>query len=513
MKNLFFSAIMLVGILMLNSGCGHVHGEDTHAHDDQSPGDENHAPHMPELEPLSFTIWTSKSELFVEFAPLIVGKESRFLAHYTEMENYKALESGEVTVRLTGETGKVLENLVSSPSSPGIFHLTITPEKQGVYNLDFFLKTTSFSDTITISDLTVYSNEAAAIEDNPAQPEGDEVSFLKEQAWRIDFAIAEVKKGDIQNVIRTSGEILPVESAEMAITSTTNGIVLFKNKSLVEGQLIKKGTPLFIVNNDKMISSNLGEKYAIIKAKLDQSKSNLDRSKELLIKGIISAKEYEIRKKEYTIHLAEYETLSRNYNKSGMTLVAPKTGILKSLNTTDGQYVGEGQSIAVISSNTKLMVEAEVSQKYFKDIANIQSANIKLPWQDKVISIKDYNGRMINTPGMITDHFISVKFKIDNKGDIMPGTFLDVYLLTNTIKDVITIPKEALIKDYNMYSVYVMTEGESFERRNVTVGIQDGKRVQILSGLEEGEMVVNEGAYAIKMASMSSTIPAHGHEH
>jgi len=37
--------------------------------------------------------------------------------------------------------------------------------------------------------------------------------------------------------------------------------------------------------------------------------------------------------------------------------------------------------------------------------------------------------------------------------------------------------------------------------------------VQVLAGLEEDEMIVTKGVYAIKMASMSSTIPAHGHEH
>lgn len=512
MKNLFFSAIIVAGMLMLNSGCGHVHGEDTHVHDDNSQGDGGHL-HEVEYPSASYTAWTDKSEIFVEYPVLAVNKSSRFAAHFSSMKTFKPITEGTVIVSLNKDGKSVVEGQINEPSSPGIFRPEIVPTEGGNYDLIFYVESGSLKDTFEIKQVKVYDSEHDALHNFVSPPDADGISFLKEQAWKIDFALAKVKKGDIQDVIRTSGEILPVESAEMAITSTTNGILLFKNKSLVEGQLVKKGTPLFIVNNDKMISSNLSEKYAITKANLDQSMSNLDRSKELLDKGIISSKEYEIRLKEYTVNLAEYETLNRNYNKNGMPLVAPMTGILKMLNTTDGQYVGEGQSIAVISSNTKLMVEAEVSQKHFKDISNIQSANIKLPWQDKVVNISEYNGRMINTPGMTTDHFIPVKFKIDNKGDIMPGAFLDVYLLTNTIKDVITIPEEALIKDYNMYSVYVMMEGELFERRNVTIGIQDGKQVQILSGLEEGEMVVNEGAYAIKMASMSSTIPAHGHEH
>jgi multidrug efflux pump subunit AcrA (membrane-fusion protein) len=69
------------------------------------------------------------------------------------------------------------------------------------------------------------------------------------------------------------------------------------------------------------------------------------------------------------------------------------------------------------------------------------------------------------------------------------------------------------MQDYNLYYVYVEIAGESFEKRPVRLGVDDGFQVQVLSGLAEGEWVVTEGAYQIKMASMSSTIPAHGHEH
>ena len=75
------------------------------------------------------------------------------------------------------------------------------------------------------------------------------------------------------------------------------------------------------------------------------------------------------------------------------------------------------------------------------------------------------------------------------------------------------ISKSALMQDYSLNYVYVQTGGESFEKREVKLGVDDGFNVQILSGVTEGEWVVTEGAYQIKMASMSSTIPAHGHEH
>mgnify|MGYP000692882832 CR=1 FL=1 len=126
-------------------------------------------------------IWTKKSELFVEFPPLIVGKKSRFAAHFSDMSNFKAIEEGRAMVRLMEGNQKVVEHGVPKPSSPGIFRPTLSPIKAGTYDLQFILFTDDFNDTITIKNIEVYPNEEAEMAANPPQPEGDEVSFLKEQ--------------------------------------------------------------------------------------------------------------------------------------------------------------------------------------------------------------------------------------------------------------------------------------------------------------------------------------------
>ena len=109
--------------------------------------------------------------------------------------------------------------------------------------------------------------------------------------------------------------------------------------------------------------------------------------------------------------------------------------------------------------------------------------------------------------------FIPVLFELDNLHELIPGSFVELFLLTAPIEKGIVISKSALMQDYSLNYVYVQSAGESFQKREVKLGVDDGVNVQILSGIAEGEWVVTEGAYQIKMASMSSTIPAHGHEH
>jgi multidrug efflux pump subunit AcrA (membrane-fusion protein) len=75
------------------------------------------------------------------------------------------------------------------------------------------------------------------------------------------------------------------------------------------------------------------------------------------------------------------------------------------------------------------------------------------------------------------------------------------------------VPESALVDDGGRPVVFVQTGGESFERRPVTLGERQGGNVQITAGIASGERVVTRGAYLIRLASMSTQVPAHGHVH
>ena len=191
------------------------------------------------------------------------------------------------------------------------------------------------------------------------------------------------------------------------------------------------------------------------------------------------------------------------------------SGIVKNVMVSDGQYVEEGTPLIELTNNRRLLLQAEVSQSQLLKLRMVKSANFKTSYQKEVQSIYDYNGKLISYGKVIEEgsSFIPVLFELDNLHELIPGSFVELFLLTNPIEKELVISKSALMQDYSLNYVYVQTGGESFEKREVKLGVDDGVNVQILSGITEGEWVVTEGAYQIKMASMSSTIPAHGHEH
>ena len=61
--------------------------------------------------------------------------------------------------------------------------------------------------------------------------------------------------------------------------------------------------------------------------------------------------------------------------------------------------------------------------------------------------------------------------------------------------------------------VFVHTSGESFERRPVTLGVRQAEVVQVLEGVKPGERIVSKGAHLVRLASLSTQVPAHGHVH
>ena len=161
------------------------------------------------------------------------------------------------------------------------------------------------------------------------------------------------------------------------------------------------------------------------------------------------------------------------------------------------------------------MLRAEVSEKYYPYLSSIRSANFRTPYDDVTYRLEELHGRLLST-GKSSDanaFYIPVTFEFDKKGAIIPGSFVEIYLLTTPIEGVISVPASALIEEQGIYSVFVKEHEEAYRKVPVTLGADNGKEVQILSGLNAGDEVVTEGAYQIKLASASNAIPAHTHNH
>jgi multidrug efflux pump subunit AcrA (membrane-fusion protein) len=105
-------------------------------------------------------------------------------------------------------------------------------------------------------------------------------------------------------------------------------------------------------------------------------------------------------------------------------------------------------------------------------------------------------------------------FAVDNRALRLPlGQSVFLRLLLEETAPQTVIPVSAVIDDAGRPIVFVHTSGESFERRPVTLGVRQADVVQVLDGVKPGERIVSKGAHLVRLASLSTQVPAHGHVH
>ena len=506
MKRLLIACMLLAGVM----SCTRTSTEEDHAHaaDGSHPGEEA-------LQALSYTLYTDKSELFVEFKPLVMGQVSKFAAHLTHLGTaFTPYTEGSVTVSLvTGDKG--IKHTAGAPASPGIFRLALQPTQAGLGKLIFDIKTKDFTDQIVIDSIPIFPDEKTARAAQPVEESGSAISYLKEQAWKVEFSTMPVIKQTIYDVIKTTGQVQAAPGDEAVVIAKSAGIVKFGGTDILAGLPVRSGQALFSVSGGDIAVDNIDAAIRTARAEQNAAKAEFDRTSELIKDKLITQGEFQQARLRYQQSQIAFTNLSRSYGAGGKTAVAPSSGFIKELLVTEGQYVTAGQPLAILTKNRRLVLRADVSLKDADRMGLIKQANFTIIQNKQTYSTQELNGRLISvakTTGNNTP-YIPVHFEIDSKSGIIPGSFAQVYLQTKPIYNALAIPETALIEEQGMFYVYVQTAGESFQKREVKTGASDGKSIQILSGITAGERVVDKGAYQIKLATMSGTMPAHGHEH
>jgi membrane fusion protein, heavy metal efflux system len=481
----------------------------------QSDHTEEHGhAHAEGPAPFAYTLYTDKTELFVEFKPLVVGESSRFAAHFTKLgEKFTALEEANITLSLI-TNGKGIRTTTEKASSPGIFSLTLNPGEAGLGTLIFDVKTQEYTDRIKIDSVRVFENSEAVETATQPQPSGSALTFLKEQAWKIEFATTEVKPQIFHDVIKVTGDISSRSSDEQVVSARSTGIVNW-DENFVTGSKIEKGTKLFVLTSGNLAQGNIESQYREAKINFDKAKADYERVQPLLKDKIVSQKDYLEIENRYNQAQVVFETLSRNYSNGGQSVTAPISGFIKQINVRSGEFVQAGQPLAVISKDQDLQLRAEVPLRYAEDLPLITSATFKTVHNDKVYTTQELNGKLISFGKTVgnASSLLPVFFSISNDGSLIPGDVVEIFLQAKSIPNALVVPIASLIEEQGNFYVYVQLAGETFEKRSVKLGANDGKNVQVLSGINAGERVVTEGAMLVKLGTQSGAVPGHGHEH
>lgn len=338
---------------------------------------------------------------------------------------------------------------------------------------------------------------------------GEGIVFTRQQAEAAGLQVEEVAEVPFFGVIKTAGHLQAPVGAEAVVVATSAGVLYYTQPSIAEGQSMNEGKAFAGVSARKLQDGD-----PLLKAKLayETAKAEYERAGRLVDDKIVSAKEYEQIRLRYETAKTTYEGQAEGMTERGAALASPITGYLKQLLVPNGSYVEVGQPVAVVTQTRRLQLTAEVPERDFAQLSKVTGAHFRPTYTDHLYKTEELNGRLLAYGRASVGGFVPVTFEVDNVGDLIAGSYAEVYLLTQPESGVVSVPVSALTEEQGLYYVYVQVCAEEYMKREVHPGRRGGERVEILHGLHHGERVVTKGAYQVKLASMTTAIP-HGHSH
>lgn len=339
----------------------------------------------------------------------------------------------------------------------------------------------------------------------------DEIIFPQAKAEAAGVTVETIQPKTFHQIIKTSGQVLAAQGDETVVVATVSGVVSFKSP-VTDGMTIRQGAQLLVLSSKDMIDGNPVQRA---KVTYEIAKKEYERAQGLLESKIVSEKDFNQIKQSYENARISYEAVAKNQTAGGQVITSPMSGFIKSCLVSEGDYVQVGQPLVSITQNRRLFLRADVSEKYYGYLKNITTANFKTPYDDKVYELPELKGRLLSfgKASGAASFFVPVTFEFDNRGDVIPGSYVEVYLLSSPMNNVLALPHAALTEEQGLFFVYIQVDEEGYKKQEVTLGADSGKEVQILTGLNPGDRVVTKGAYQVKLASASNAIPAHSHEH
>jgi multidrug efflux pump subunit AcrA (membrane-fusion protein) len=343
----------------------------------------------PDREALSFTHFTERTELFVEFKALARGAESPFAAHVTRLSDFKPLAAGTVTAVLSGGGAPDERFSANEPSIPGIFRPVAKPQYAGQRRLFFDIAFDGATSRHDLGMMTVFESEAAAI---AAAPEEEEESggivYLKEQQWKTEFATSPVVEGEVRASVAANGILRPRPDGEARIGAPAAGRFLTPGAypqigmTVARNQLLGVVAPRVPADVDPA-SLNLDVQRAQIA--LQQAQAERTRLEALLAQEAVPERRVtEVRRQEQAARadleaaqsrLAQYRgTQSATGGGAGgrIEVRSPVPGTIVAVTIAPGEFVDEGRELFHVVDLSRLWLELQIPEG---QIGLVQTSN------------------------------------------------------------------------------------------------------------------------------------------
>ncbi len=296
--------------------------------------------------------------------------------------------------------------------------------------------------------------------------------------------VAKITFEEINLTLEYSGNVLP--NAEVNIASETNGKVVAVNANL--GDYVAKGTVLIKLDDEiKMANLQTAE------ANLKKAKADLERYEKLHSENSVSDTQLEQFRFLYETAESQYKIAKKQVEDTRIR--APFSGFVTSKMVEVGAIVSPGTPLINLVDISTVKIRIQVPEK---DIAKIKKGDLVEITSD-IYPKEKFTGTIQNI-GYKADEAKTypVEITLRNRNNLLKaGMFVRVKIPSAIRGKTLLMPREALVGSYLEPKVFVV-ENNVARLRSIIIGNEIGKKLEVLSGLNEGNVVVTEGQLNLK---------------
>lgn len=518
-------------VLVLGNGCAR-HGPATDDADHVLDG---------EVKTAQITVFGERHEVFAEHRLVAAGTPTKFVTHVTDLKSWEPRRDGAVRFQLRLGQEPPLEQVEKAPTRAGIYEAMLTFPKAGDWSVALVVPTEDGDQSIAFPNVRVF-RDAHEVEhaEAPEAPEG--ISFLKEQQWKILAGTEPATKRRLVEQLRLPAVVAARPGSLAQVTPPVTGRLLLpagRSMPLV-GDRVEAGQTLALIQPS---FSEVGARFVEAEGEVVRSKLALEQA-DLAFKRIeklvkVEAKsERELQEAGFALKTAQarYDAalaLQATYRQASINLGGPNGGpsqpaielrspiagtIISQSGAAAGEYITVEKAVFTVLDAATVFIEAHVPEASVQRLGTTKAASYELPGETgRFIPITgDGAGRLVFVGLQVaaTTRTVPLVYEVKNVENMLRvGQSLNLFVETSRAEDTLAIPDAAIVEEDGRPIAFVQAGGETFQKRDLTLGIRDGNWVQVLSGIAAGERVVTKGAYAVRLASVSSAIPAHGHVH
>ena len=312
---------------------------------------------------------------------------------------------------------------------------------------------------------------------------------LAAPAHSLEVIVAPVRAQTLSDPIESLGTLRANESARLTSTITeTIAEIRFE-----DGQRVEAGQVLVALTNREQLAE-----LAAAEADLDEARRQYTRVQDLAERGQESRSVLDQRLRDLDNARARLQAVEARL--SDRLIIAPFDGVLGLRNMSVGSLLTPGSVVTTIVDDSLMKLDFSIPEVFLAHV----NQGLSISARSAAFPDEVFEGQirsLSNEVDPVTRAF-QVRAEIPNpERKLRPGMLMNV-TVDSRERESLTIPEEALLSRGRDHHVFVVSENESGDsyqaiRRSVTLGARLPGRVEIRSGLEDGERIVIHGGFRL----------------